>query len=161
MFGLFKNKKNVLVVGAPLTGRLINIEEVPDEVFAGKMVGDGMAIEPVEGKVVSPVDGEVIQVFPTKHAIGIKSTNGVEILIHIGLETVSLDGKGFETHINVGDEVKKGQLILTFDLEYIKSNAKSTISPIVITNMDDLEKLEKMKLGEVSQSDAIMNITKK
>lgn len=158
MFGLFKKKSNFIELEAPLIGKLISIEEVPDEVFAGKMVGDGVAIEPVEGKVVSPVDGEIIQVFPTKHAIGIKSNNGIEILIHVGLETVSLEGKSFETHINVGDKVKKGQLILTFDLDYIKANAKSTISPIVITNMDNVEKLEKTKPGKIGENDIILKI---
>ncbi|WP_134699405.1 PTS glucose transporter subunit IIA [Ammoniphilus sp. YIM 78166] len=143
LFGL-KEKKRVEVLVAPLSGKVMNLEEVPDPVFSQLMMGDGLAIVPTEGKVVSPVDGEIVQFFPTKHAIGLLSDVGVEILIHVGLETVHLKGEGFEGHVEVGDQVKAGDLLLSFDLDLIKEKAKSTITPIVITNGDVVESLEKM-----------------
>jgi len=96
-----------------------HLEEVPDPVFAQKMMGDGIAIEPTEGTVVSPVNGEIVQFFPTKHAIGIKSETGVEVLIHVGLETVGMKGEGFEGLVEVGDKVKVGTPLLTFDIDQI------------------------------------------
>lgn len=104
---LEKRSEKEETVIAPLTGKIVNIEEVPDPTFAQKMMGDGIAIEPTEGVVVSPVDGEIVQFFHTKHAIGIQSEAGAEILIHVGLETVSMNGEGFEGHVNVGDKVKQ------------------------------------------------------
>ncbi len=135
---LFGKKEVIKTVElyAPLTGTAVTLEKVPDPVFSEKMMGDGLAIEPSEGLAVSPVDGEIIQVFPTKHAIGIRAKNGAEILIHIGLETVSLNGEGFETFVKEGDKVKVGDKLVSFDLDIIKSKAKSTITPIIITNTD-------------------------
>lgn len=142
LFGM-KSKKTEETLLAPLTGRAIQIEEVPDPTFAQKMLGDGIAIEPTEGKVVSPVNGKVIQVFPTKHAIGLESETGLEILIHVGLETVNLKGEGFDAKVKPGDKVKTGDLLLTFDLDFIKANASSHITPFVITNGETIEYLEK------------------
>ncbi|WP_339229900.1 PTS system trehalose-specific EIIBC component [Oceanobacillus sp. FSL K6-2867] len=127
---------------APLTGMRIPLEEVPDPTFSKKMMGDGLAIEPMDGKVVAPIDGEVTLTFPTKHAIGLKSKSGIEVLIHIGLETVNLDGEGFEVHVNEGDQVNIGDPLVTFDLELIQRKAASTITPIIITNEDKVENLE-------------------
>lgn len=129
---------------APLTGTVKNIEDVPDPVFSQKMMGDGIAIEPTEGEVVSPVDGEIIQFFHTKHAIGIRSNTGLEILIHVGLETVTMNGEGFTGHVNEGDKVKVGDKLISFDLDLVKEKATSTITPVVITNGDILEFLEKL-----------------
>lgn len=120
---------------APLTGKLLPISEVPDQVFSQKMMGDGFAIEPSEGIVVAPVDGEIVNLFPTKHAIGIRSTTGQELLIHVGIDTVNLEGNGFETFVSEGDQVKKGQKLLEFDLSFIKEKATSTITPVVFTNL--------------------------
>lgn len=141
LFGL-KEKKREEVLVAPLTGNVVNMEEVPDPVFSERMMGDGLAIVPTEGKVVSPVNGEIIQFFPTKHAIGLKSEAGVEILIHVGLETVNMKGEGFEGHVQVGDKVKAGDLLISFDLNLIGEKAKSTITPIVITNGEAVEGME-------------------
>jgi PTS system D-glucosamine-specific IIC component len=124
---------------APMTGKLMPITEVPDQVFSQKMMGDGFAIEPTEGVVVSPVEGEIVNVFPTKHAIGIRSVGGREILIHVGIDTVNLQGKGFESFISEGDKVKPGQKLLEVDLDYIKENATSIITPIVFTNLQEGE----------------------
>lgn len=129
---------------APLTGTVKKIEDVPDPVFSQKMMGDGIAIEPTDGEVVSPVDGEIVQFFHTRHAIGIRSNTGLEILIHVGLDTVTMNGEGFTGHVKEGDKVKAGDKLISFDLELIKEKATSTITPVVITNGDILEFLEKM-----------------
>ena len=134
---------------APLEGELIPITEVPDQVFSEKMMGDGFAILPSEGMVVSPVDGEIISIFPTKHAISIKSDSGHEILIHVGIDTVKLKGEGFDTKITEGARISKGQLLMTFDLNNIKTNATSTITPVVFTNLKEGEKIELVELGKV------------
>lgn len=122
---------------SPMTGKLLSIEEVPDEVFSQKMMGDGFAIDPAEGVVVSPVDGEIINLFPTKHAIGIRTQNGREVLIHIGIDTVKLEGKGFKSLVQEGDSIQAGQELLEFDLDFVKENAPSLISPIVFTNLEE------------------------
>lgn len=152
LFGKKEVKKEETLI-APLTGKIVNIEEVPDPTFAQKMMGDGIAIEPTEGVVVSPVDGEVVQFFHTKHAIGIQSEAGAEILIHVGLETVSMNGEGFEGHVNVGDKVKAGDKLLSFDLDLIKEKAASTVTPIVITNGDAVESLDKRAASEATKGE--------
>lgn len=142
LFGKNEGKTEEVLV-APITGKVIPLEEVPDPVFAQKMMGDGLAIEPTEGTVVSPVNGEIVQFFPTKHAIGIKSETGVEILIHVGLETVAMKGEGFEALVEVGNKVTVGTPLLTFDIELIKEKAKSIVTPVIITNGDVLETVTK------------------
>jgi len=128
---------------APLQGTVVKIEDVPDPVFAEKMMGDGIAIDPSDGEVVSPVSGEIVQVFPTKHAIGIKSEAGLEVLVHIGLDTVQMNGEGFTSHVSVGDKVQVGTKLVTFDLELVKEKAKSTITPIIITNSEVVKNVDK------------------
>jgi glucose PTS system EIICBA or EIICB component len=134
---------------APLKGELKPITEVPDQVFAGKMMGDGFAIVPSEGMVVSPVNGKIVNLFPTKHAIGILSDTGREILIHVGIDTVNLKGQGFETLVAENDVIEKGQPLLKFDLDFIKEKATSTITPIVFTNLAEGEKVVIVKEGQV------------
>ncbi|WP_223703027.1 PTS sugar transporter subunit IIA [Sutcliffiella deserti] len=131
------------ILVAPISGKVISLEEVPDPVFSEKMMGDGVAIEPTEGTVVSPVNGEIIQFSPTKHAIGIRSETGVEILIHVGLETVGMKGEGFEGLVKVGDKVTAGTRLLSFDVDLIKEKAQSIVTPLIITNGDILETLSK------------------
>lgn len=133
----------------PLTGRLMPITEVPDPVFAEKMMGDGFAIEPTDGKVYSPVSGKVTNVFPTKHAATFETETGHEVLIHFGLDTVKLGGEGFESHIEQGQEVKAGDLILTVDLENVKAKVPSVITPIVFPNLKENEIVEIVKIGDV------------
>ncbi|QFT91019.1 Glucose-specific phosphotransferase enzyme IIA component [Bacillus sp. THAF10] len=142
LFGKEEVKTEETLV-APITGKIVPLEEVPDPVFAQKMMGDGIAIEPTEGTVVSPVKGEIIQFFPTKHAIGIKSETGVEVLIHVGLETVSMKGEGFEGLVEVGDKVEVGTPLLTFDIALIKEKAKSIVTPVILTNGDVMESVTK------------------
>lgn len=125
-------------VFAVANGTLVPLEEVPDPTFSQKMIGDGAAIDPTDGQVVSPVAGEVLQVFPTKHAIGIRTNGGAELLIHIGLETVNMDGEGFTAHVKAGDHVEVGTLLVEYDLELVREKASSTLIPVVVTNHEDL-----------------------
>ena len=119
LFGKKEEQVQELVLNSYMKGKVVDITEVPDPVFAQKMMGDGFAIIPEEGKLVSPVAGEIIQVFPTKHAFGIKSGE-VELLIHVGLETVAMKGEGFDVAVSTGDRVEVGQTLLTYDLEFVK-----------------------------------------
>ncbi|CAG9612071.1 MULTISPECIES: PTS sugar transporter subunit IIA [Bacillus] len=161
LFGL-GSKTNAETIVAPLTGEVKNIEEVPDPVFAGRMMGNGVAIDPTEGVVVSPVDGEIVQLFHTKHAVGIKSKNGAEILIHVGLETVTMAGEGFEAHVAEGQTVKVGDKLISFDLELIREKAKSTITPIVITNTDATASIETtIGVTATKGSTEVMKVTMK
>lgn len=123
----------------PIDGQVIKIEAVPDPAFSQKMLGDGFAIKPSEGKVYSPVSGKILQRFPTNHAIGIESTEGLEILIHFGINTVELNGEGFKNHVDVGDVVEAGKLLLEVDLDYVKKQEKSLITPIVFTKSDQIK----------------------
>lgn len=132
---LFKKKK--LEVVAPIHGKIVSLEEVPDAVFSKKMMGDGIAIIPKDGKVYAPIDGEVLLVADTKHAVGLKANDGTELLIHIGLETVMLKGEGFTTLVKAGDEVKVGEPLLEVNWGYIGEHASSTITPIIVTNSDE------------------------
>ncbi|MFP5111397.1 PTS sugar transporter subunit IIA [Bacillaceae bacterium C204] len=130
----FLKKEKVVEIYTPVNGSIIALEDVPDPVFSQKMMGEGIAVIPTNGNIHSPVKGTVILIAATKHAIGIRAENGVEILVHVGLETVSLKGEGFNSVVNVGDQVSVGQLLIEVDWEFICTNAKSIITPIVITN---------------------------
>ncbi|HDY5215286.1 TPA: PTS transporter subunit IIABC [Staphylococcus aureus] len=121
------------IVHAPLTGEVTPLSEVPDQVFSEKMMGDGIAIKPSQGEVRAPFNGKIQMIFPTKHAIGLVSDSGLELLIHIGLDTVKLNGEGFTLHVEEGQEVKQGDLLINFDLDYIRNHAKSDITPIIVT----------------------------
>ncbi|WP_028784999.1 glucose-specific PTS transporter subunit IIBC [Thalassobacillus devorans] len=138
---------------SPLQGEIMPITEVPDQVFSGKMMGDGFAIKPADGKVVSPVNGKILNVFPTKHAIGIQAENGTEVLIHIGIDTVKLKGEGFEAFIEEGDEVKQGQELMKVDFDYVKEHATSTITPVIFTNLQEGQEVKIAKPGEVRHND--------
>ncbi|WP_201716833.1 glucose-specific PTS transporter subunit IIBC [Rossellomorea arthrocnemi] len=138
---------------APITGEIKDITEVPDQVFSGKMMGDGFAIVPTEGTIVSPITGKVVNVFPTKHAIGLESKAGREVLIHVGIDTVKLEGKGFETLVKEGDQVEAGQPLLEVDLDYIKENAPSIMTPIVFTNLKEGQQVTIEKSGNVNRND--------
>lgn len=132
-----ENKVNRKVIYSPIKGKVIPLKNVRDKVFSEEVMGKGMAIEPTEGKVVAPFDGSVEMVFHTKHAIGLKSNLGVEVLIHIGIDTVNLNGQYFTSHVQNGDEVKQGQLLIEFDLKNIQKAGYDTTTPVVITNSAD------------------------
>ncbi|PKG24842.1 PTS sugar transporter subunit IIA [Niallia nealsonii] len=125
----------------PLEGKVLSIEEVPDPVFSQKMMGDGFAIDPSNGVLISPIDGQVMNVFPTKHAISLADNNGREILIHVGLDTVTLKGEGFTPFVKDGDKIKQGQKLMEIDFAAIKSKVPSIITPVVFTNLSENEKV--------------------
>jgi len=136
MFSKFMKKSKVQVL-APLNGQVIPLEQVPDPVFSQKMMGEGVAIMPTGGDVVAPIDGTVVLISKTKHAIGIRTTDDTEVLIHVGLETVTLKGEGFSVFVNEGDVVSTGQKLMTVDWDLIKDKVPSIVTPIVITNSAD------------------------
>ncbi|MPM60302.1 hypothetical protein SDC9_107153 [bioreactor metagenome] len=127
---------NEVDLHAVAQGAYVPLEDVPDEVFSTKMMGDGFAIEPINGEIYAPVSGVVTTIFPSKHAIGIKTTNGVEILVHMGIDTVSLNGEGFELFVQAGDKVSSKTKIAKMDLDYIRTQKKSTIVMVIILNME-------------------------
>ncbi|NRD77768.1 PTS glucose transporter subunit IIA [Bacillus sp. BRMEA1] len=135
-FNFFKKTKD-LHIFVPVNGEIIPIEEVPDPVFNQKMMGVGAAVVPDHGDIVAPVDGTIIQVAPTKHAVGILAEDGTEILIHVGLDTVALNGEGFQTAVKEGDKVAVGQTLLKVNWDFLKEHVPSIITPIVITNSQD------------------------
>ncbi|QQY78886.1 PTS system glucose-specific IIA component [Keratinibaculum paraultunense] len=154
MLNFFKKNK-IVELTSPMTGKIIPIEEVPDKVFSDKMVGDGVAIEPVDGEIVSPIDGKVATIFPTNHAIGLITKEGLEILIHIGLDTVELNGLGFKRLTKKDAKVKKGDPLMEFDPKLVEEKGKSPITPIIITNMDKVKKMEK-NTGDVERGNQII-----
>lgn len=147
--GLFFNKKRIDNIFAPVTGNLKSITKVDDEVFASKAMGDGFAIEPLNGSIFSPVDGTVTSVFPTKHAIGIKTKDKLEVLIHLGIDTVELNGEGFETFIQEGDVVSPETKLVNMDLNVLNKKDKITNVIVIFTNLEQ-RKLSYTE-GEVTQ----------
>lgn len=145
------------VIYAPITGEMKDMSETPDATFAQKMMGDGVVIFPSEGSVFAPFDGEVTFVFGTKHAIGLISALGTEMLIHVGIDTVQLDGKGFEVFVNDGDKIKKGDILIKFDIDYLIENAPSLATPIVFTNLVD-STLNGIQFGEVVAGEEILTV---
>jgi glucose-specific phosphotransferase system IIA component len=141
------------LIVAPLNGELMDISNVPDEVFSQRMTGDGFAILPTDGTVASPVNGTVYNVFPSKHAIGIQSEGGKELLVHFGVNTVKLKGKGFTVLVSEGDKVKAGQPIMQVDVEYVKANAPSIMTPVIFTNLPEGAKVILNKTGPVTVGD--------
>lgn len=137
MFKIFK-KKEPLILYAPVTGTSIALENVPDPVFAEKMMGDGIAFIPESDTICAPCDGKVTMIANTLHAIGITAENGAEILIHIGLDTVNLNGKGFTSLVNVGDKIKIGTPLVKIDMVFMKEHEMVLTTPMVVTNTNEL-----------------------
>ncbi len=154
MFKWLRKREETIV--APLTGNVRSLENVPDPVFAQKMMGDGFAIEPTDGVVVSPIHGEVVQVFPTKHAVGLRSDQGLEILIHVGIDTVHMNGEGFEAYVKAGDRVKAGDLLLSFDLTLVQQKAKSSLTPMVITNGDVVSECHREHIEQAERGSTVL-----
>ena len=147
-------------VYSPLKGKAIAMTEVPDDTFAAEVLGLGAAVEPDEGKVVAPADGEVSTLFETKHAIGLTLDNGMEMLIHIGINTVELKGEGFTAHIEDGARFTRGQTLITFDPDFIKSKGYNTTTPVIITNPDDFAEIKKAADGSVDFLDKLIETKK-
>ncbi|MES5058785.1 beta-glucoside-specific PTS transporter subunit IIABC [Bacillus velezensis] len=147
------------IIHSPIKGEVKALSEVNDSVFSGGMMGKGFAILPEEGAAVSPVEGRVTAVFKTKHAIGITSARGAEILIHIGLDTVRLAGRHFEMHVKEGDAVAPGDLLITFDIEEIKAAGFDVITPVIITNTDQYSFTDVKKSGMVKPNEALLALS--
>ncbi|MFC6182172.1 N-acetylglucosamine-specific PTS transporter subunit IIBC [Lactiplantibacillus daowaiensis] len=143
------------VLQAPATGTLMPISAVADETFAQKLLGDGYAVEPTDGEIVAPVSGEVTSIFPTKHALGLKTASGLEVLLHMGINTVEMDGKPFDLHVEVGDQIVAGRAVATVDLAQIKAAGKATTMMVVLTNMDQVNDFKLNQTKTVAAGDII------
>jgi len=158
VFGLFGKKQQPLTVVAPMTGQVKPISETPDPVFAQKMMGDGFCMFPTvtdRAKVVSPVAGEVVNLFPTGHAVGIRTADGLEVLVHIGIDTVKLQGKGFRILTTQGARVTAGQTLMEVDLAAIKDEVPSLATPVVFTNLEVKQTWRVERQGQVSAGDPV------
>ena len=145
---------------APIAGKAVPVTQVPDPTFAEGLLGNGIAIEPTDGKVYAPCDATVDMMFTTGHAVSLVADCGAEILIHIGLETVSLEGKPFTIHVANGDKVKKGQLMIEVDLEAIKALGLPTITPMLICNTDDYPTFNTFVDKDVTNEDVVISLAK-
>jgi sugar PTS system EIIA component len=164
MFRLFKKvakTQETGVIGAPVLGKVINIEEVNDEIFSQKMMGEGFAVIPENSSFVSPCDGVLTAVFPTGHAFGVRTPDGLEILVHIGIDTVSEKGKGFKILKKADDIISRGEAVIEVDLNYLKSKGYDLVTPCVVTNHDICSTLEfKVDNDEMSVDSIIGTYTK-
>ena len=145
-------------IKSPMNGTVIPLSEVPDAVFSSEMLGKGFGVEPSEGKAYAPVDGEVTTVFDTKHAIGLLSKHGVELLIHIGMDTVKLNGKGFDVKVKTGDQVKAGDLLAEFDMDLIKGEGYPVTTAVVVTNTDDCEEIGEVRTGAATKDTEVLTV---
>ena len=146
-----------MLILSPLDGRVIPLEEVPDEVFAEKVLGDGAAVIPENGNIYSPIDGEIVSIPESLHAYGIRSDAGIEMIVHFGLETVNLKGEGFSPKVKVGDRVKAGQLLCTADMDFLKSKGINTVTPVLVTDGAE-EGSFSVKTGEIRHGEEIMTV---
>lgn len=155
---MFKHlfKKEQIHIYSPLNGEVVPIEFVPDTVFSEKMMGEGIAVIPNGGDIVAPIDGEIIQIAPTKHAIGIRGKDDTEILIHIGLDTVALKGEGFSILVEMGEKVTVGQKLMHIDWDFLKKHVEHIITPLVITNSQPDKSYEVTEEGYCQQAETIL-----
>ena len=145
-------------VDSPLTGQIIPLSEVNDPVFSSEAMGKGCAVIPLEGKVFAPFDGTIVGLLDSHHAVGMESENGIEILIHVGMDTVKLGGKHFTCHIEDGQQVKKGQLLLEFDMDAIKAEGYEIVTPVIITNSDEFTEITTEVAGRVKNGDKLLKL---
>lgn len=145
-------------VVSPLQGKTVPLSKVNDAVFSQKVLGDGVAVQPTEGKVCAPVDGVISSLFDTCHAVGLESDDGLELLIHVGIDTVNLQGRHFKAHAKTGDRVKKGDVLITFDLEAIQKEGYDTITPVLVSNSDDFSAVEAVTGRDVKPGDVILTV---
>lgn len=154
-----KAEPDTFVISSPLKGEVLPLSQVKDEVFSSGALGTGIAVEPAEGKVVAPVDGEVASLFPTKHAVGMRTENDIEILIHIGIDTVELDGAYFEAHVEQGQKVKKGQLLVSFDVEKIREAGYVTQVPVILTNLGKYEDVKMTEKPNIDYGEELLTLS--
>ncbi|GAA5112412.1 PTS glucose transporter subunit IIA [Orbus sasakiae] len=152
--------QNYIEVLAPITGEIVKIEDVPDVVFAEKIVGDGVAIKPKGSKIVAPLSGKIGKIFETNHAFAIESDEGIELFVHFGIDTVELKGEGFTRVAEEGQQVKAGDTIIEFDLALLEGKAKSVLTPVVISNMDSIHELIKLSGSVEEGKTPIMKVKK-
>ncbi len=145
-------------VYAPLEGKVVALADVPDATFAEGVLGLGAAIEPAAGEVIAPADGEVSSIFDTHHAVGLTLDNGMELLIHVGINTVALNGEGFTAHVSEGDKVKRGQPLISFDKDFITSKGYPIITPVIISNTDDYKEIKTTESTEVKRLDELLTV---
>ena len=159
--GIFGGKsEQAYTVGAPAKGKAVPLSEVNDPTFADGLLGKGAAVIPSEGKIYAPVDGTVGMLFETKHAVSLSTEYGAEILVHVGLDTVELKGKYYEGHVKAGDQVKAGDLLISFDIDQVKAAGNDVITPVLICNTDDYAAVEGVTGSDVAPGDTIIKITK-
>ncbi len=151
------NEKEI-IISSPVKGKVVPLSEVPDETFSQEMLGKGVAIIPEQNQFYAPVSGEVSVVFPTGHAIGLTSEDGTELLIHIGLDTVQLNGDGFHVKVQQGQKIKQGDLLVEVDIDAIKEKGYSVITPILVTNPDQYQEIEKLKVGSSEAKEGLLKL---
>ena len=147
-----------ITVSSPITGIAADLATAPDEAFAGRMMGDGAVVTPQDALITAPEDGEVVFVFDTKHAIGFLTDSGLSMLLHIGIDTVKLEGKGFEVLVENGQKVKKGDPMMRLDLSYLSENAPSLASPVLCTELEDNQKIRLLKEGEIKAGEPLFAV---
>ncbi|MNJ38852.1 PTS system beta-glucoside-specific EIIBCA component [compost metagenome] len=151
------NKPDAVAL-SPMSGTVVPLTEVPDPAFSSEAMGKGIAIEPDSGRVVAPFDGTVTVAFKKKHALAVVSDEGAEILVHVGIDTVKLDGQFFTSYIQEGDRVKAGQVLLEFDLEQIRQAGYHTVTPIIVTNTPDYKDVLSLKQGQIREQDELLHV---
>ena len=163
MFGFFfffENKESSYTLGSPAKGKAVPLSEVNDPTFAEEMLGKGVAVIPAEGRICAPADGKIDMVFDTLHAVSMVTDYGAEVLIHVGLDTVKMNGEGFKGHVKSGDHVKKGDLLLELDLEKVKAAGYDTITPMIVCNTPDYASVEALAGKEVAVGDDVAVLNK-
>lgn len=153
-----ENKDSSFIIPSPVSGKAVDLSEVPDETFAQEILGKGCAVIPSDNKITAPADAVVETIFDTHHAVGLKLENGCEILVHIGINTVELGGQGFTAHISEGDKVTAGQTLITFDKEFIQEKGYNIITPVLVTNTDDYKDVQKIVQGDVMYGEKLIQV---
>ncbi|WP_339290842.1 PTS glucose transporter subunit IIA [Paenibacillus sp. FSL E2-0201] len=168
MFSKWKSKKeekptgHTIEIMAPISGEAVSLSEVPDETFAGGHMGSGIAIRPSEGILKAPFDGTVAHIVKSSHAVILEHSSGVQLLLHIGIDTVSLKGNGFVSHISSGDQVKAGQTLIEFDLDVIRAAGCDTISPVIVTSTEETPPKVNGHYGQVTAGqDLVLTVASK
>lgn len=160
MFDFLKKKDKGIEIGSPVKGKAVAISQVSDPTFGEEILGKGVAIQPEEGKIYAPADGTIEMLFDTKHAVSMTTTEGVELLVHIGLDTVALKGEHFTAHKGNGDAVKKGDLLISVDLEAVKAAGYDVITPVVVCNTPDYQTVEAVTGSDVNPGDTVLILKK-
>ena len=161
MFKIFKKNKSCDIYSPIIRGYSIGLENVPDKVFATKMMGEGIGLINDDNRIIAPFDGEIIMVFPSKHAVGIRSNEGVEVLIHIGLDTVNFAGEGFISYVSEGDKIKQGDILISFDVDFMTKHKVDLTTPMVITNSNKFNIEVFANNGEITNSSIVLRCIEK